>query len=78
MSISKTNCICLLEIKQEYSFPPPVSSGVRVTRSLVLCVGFVLYYLAIVLSVLLRFTDSGYLFDIFKLILITVICYLFC
>ena len=53
---------------------PPVFSGVCVTRSLVLCVcivdrSFVLFILAIVLSVLLRFTDSDYPFDIFKLFL---------
>ena len=53
----------------------PVFSGVHITRSLVLCVMFVDRYLslcplAIVLSVLLRFADSGYLFDIFKLFLI--------
>ena len=54
---------------------PPVFGGVRVTRSLVLCVCFVdplfvlLYnfYLAIVLSVL-RFTDSDYPFGILKLV----------
>jgi len=51
-------------------------SGVRVTRSLVLCVCFVdhclslcLFVFAIVLSVLLRFTDSDYTFGIFKLYL---------
>ena len=51
---------------------PPVFSGVRVTRSLVLCVcfvdcclSFVLFLLAIVLYVLLRYMDSG----IFKLFL---------
>jgi len=54
-----------------------VSSGVRVTRSLVLCVCFVdrclsfclfvFLFLAIVLSVLLRYTDSDYPFGIFKL-----------
>jgi len=54
-----------------------VSSGVRVTRSLVLCVCFVdrclsfclfvFCFLAIVLSVLLRYTDSDYPFGIFKL-----------
>ena len=55
---------------------PPVFSGVRVTRSLVLYVGFVhrfLYFvhflLAIVLSVLLRYTDSDFLFGIFNLFL---------
>ena len=44
---------------------PPVFSGVRVTRSLILCVMFcsslfVLFLLAIVLFVVLRFTDSDY------------------
>ena len=48
----------------------PVFSGVRVTRSLVLWVCFVLFLLAIVLSVLLRFTDSDYPFGIFKLFLV--------
>jgi hypothetical protein len=55
---------------------PPVFSGVRVTRSLVLyvcfvdrCLSFVLFLLAIVLSVLLRYTDSDYPFGIFKLFL---------
>ena len=54
----------------------PGFSGVRVTRSLVLCVCFVdrclascSFLLAIVLSVLLRFTDSDYPFGIFKLFL---------
>ena len=53
-----------------------VFSGVCVTRSLVLCVIFVdrvcslvLFVLAIVLSVLLRFTDSDYPFGIIKLFL---------
>jgi hypothetical protein len=53
---------------------PQVFSGFRVTRSLVLYVyfvdrvcPFVRFLLAIVLSVLLRFTDSDYLFGIFKL-----------
>jgi hypothetical protein len=53
-----------------------VFRGVRVTRSLVLCVMFcrslfvvfILFLLDIVLSVL-RFTDSNYPFDIFKLFL---------
>jgi hypothetical protein len=58
----------------------PVFSGVRVTRSLVLYVCFVdrclsfkflLFLLAIVLSVLLRYTDSDYPFGIFKLYLIS-------
>jgi hypothetical protein len=50
--------------------------GVRVTRSLVLYVcllivvcPFVLFLLVIVLSVLLRFTESDYPFGIFKLFL---------
>jgi hypothetical protein len=57
----------------------PVFSGVRVTRSLVLCVcfvdcclsfcTFVLFLLAIVLSDPLRYTDSDYPFRFFKLFL---------
>ena len=54
---------------------PLVFNGFFVTRSLVLCVSFVdrclsfctLYLLVIVLSVLLRFTDSDYPSGIFKL-----------
>jgi len=42
---------------------PPVFCGVRVTRSLDLCL------LAIVLSVLLRYTDSDYPFGIFQTLL---------
>jgi hypothetical protein len=51
---------------------PPVFSWVRVSRSLVLCVCFVgrslvFFLFAIVLSVLLRYTDySDYLFGIFQ------------
>jgi len=53
----------------------PVLSGVRVTWSLVLyvcfvdrCLSFCTFFLmAIVLSVLLRYTDSDYAFSIFKL-----------
>ena len=52
----------------------PVFSGVRVTRSLVLyvcfvdrCLSFCTFLFAIVLSVLLRYTDSDYPFGIFKL-----------
>ena len=53
----------------------PDFSGVRVTRSLVWCVMlcrslFVLFLLAIVLSVPLWVTDSNYPFGIFKLFLI--------
>jgi hypothetical protein len=54
----------------------PIFSGVRVTRPLVLCVcfvdrslSFVLFLLTIVLSVLLRCTDSDYTFGIFQLVL---------
>ena len=60
-----------------YPSGAPVTSplffcGVGITRSLILCVCFVdccfgLFLLAIVFSVLLRFTDSGYPFGIFKL-----------
>jgi hypothetical protein len=55
---------------------PSVFSGVRVARSLIFCVvfcrsfffcPFILFLLAIVLSVLPRFTDSDYRFGIFKL-----------
>ena len=55
---------------------PSVFSGVRVTRSLVVyvcfvdrCLSFVLFRLAIVLSVLLRYTDYDYPFGIIKLFL---------
>ena len=51
----------------EHMTSPPVSSGVRVTRFLIfvyVC-PFVLFILAIVLSVL-RFTDSDYPFGIFQ------------
>jgi len=63
----------------EHLSSPPVFSGVRVTRSLLLYVCFedlclslcTLFLLAIVLSVLLRYTDSDYPFGIFKLFLET-------
>jgi len=64
----------LLTLSEHLSSPPDFS-GIRVTQSLVLSVCFVdhcpflLFLLAIVLSVLLRFTDSDYHFDIFKLFL---------
>jgi hypothetical protein len=45
---------------------PPVFSGIRVFKFLVVC-PFVLFLFAIVLSVLFRFTASDYLFGIFKL-----------
>ena len=56
----------------EHMSSPLVFNGVRVTRSLVLCVcfvnrPFVLFLLAIVLFVLLRYADSNYPFGIFKL-----------
>ena len=54
----------------------PVLVGVRVTRSLVLyvcfvdrCLSFCTFLLAIVLSVLFRYTDSDYPFGIFMLFL---------
>jgi uncharacterized RDD family membrane protein YckC len=59
---------------------PPVLIGVRVTRSLMLYVLFcrllivsplVLFLFTIMLSALLRFTDSDFPFDIFKLFLAT-------
>ena len=54
----------------EHVISPPVFRGVRVTRFAVLCVMlFVLFLLAIVLSVLLRYTDFHYPFGIFKLLL---------
>jgi hypothetical protein len=58
---------------------PSIFSGVRVTQSLGLCVCFVdrclsfcTFLLDIVLSVLLRYTDSDYPFGIFKLFLLKV------
>ena len=66
-----------LIIIPEHLSSPPVFSGVRVTRYLVLCVClvdrclfFCTFLLAIVLSILLRYTDSDYPFGIFKLFLI--------
>ena len=63
-----------LLILPEHMSSPPVFGGVRVTRSLVLCVCFVdrclsfcTFLLAIVLSVLLRYTDSNYSDGISKL-----------
>jgi hypothetical protein len=65
----------LLTLREHLS-SPPVFSGVRVTRSLVLyvcfvdrCLSFCTFFWAIVLSVLLRYTDSDYPFGIFKLFL---------
>ena len=64
----------LLTLPKHLSSPPSFS-GDRATRSLVLCVCFVdrrlsfCPFLVIVLSVLLRFTDSDYPFIIFKLFL---------
>ena len=61
-----------LLILSDHPSSPSVFSGVRVTRSLVLyvcfvdrCYLFVLFLLAIVLSVLLRYTVSDYPFGIF-------------
>jgi hypothetical protein len=57
-------------------------SGVRVDRSFVLCmfcsslfVPLYFFLLAIVMSVLLRFTDSDYPFGIFKLFFSFVVCH---
>jgi len=60
-----------LSTHPEHLTSPPNFSAVCVTRSFVLCVCllFVLFLLAIVFSVLLRFTDSDYPFGIFKLFL---------
>ena len=62
----------------EHLSSPPVFSGVRVTRSLVLyicfvdrCLSFVPFLLAIVLSVLLQYTDSDSPFGIFHLFLLS-------
>ena len=64
----------------EYLSSLPVFSAVRVTQSLVLYVcffiivcPFVLFLLAIVLSVLLRLTDFDYPFGIFKLSFLLVV-----
>ena len=72
----------------EHQSSSQVFSVVRFTRSLVLCVcfvdhylSFVLFLLYIVLSVLLRHTDSDYPFGIFKLFLFTLfvfVCILCC
>ena len=67
--------VCPVLVEQElltllgHPSSPQVFSGVRVTQSLVLCVcfvvcPFVLFLLAIVLSVLLRLMDSDYSFGI--------------
>ena len=55
---------------------PPIFSGVRVTRSLVLYVCFIdcclsfcpLSFLVILLSILLRFMDCDYHFGIFQIL----------
>jgi hypothetical protein len=70
VSLVEQELITLLE----HPSSPPIISGVRVIRSLVLCIMycgslFVLFLLAIVLFVLLLFTDSDYPFGIFKLFL---------
>ena len=53
----------------EHLSSPPVFRGVRACYSIFsfMCTSFVLFLLAIVLSVLLRYADSDYPFDIFKL-----------
>ena len=58
----------------EHLSSPPVFGGVRATRSLVSyvcfadrCVSFCAFSLAILWSVLLRYTDSDYSFGIFKM-----------
>jgi hypothetical protein len=68
--------VCYRSVTKEHMSSPPVFSGIRVTGSLVLYVCFVdrclslcTFLLAIVLSVLLRFTDSDYHFGIYKLFL---------
>jgi len=67
------NMLCYeLPTLPEHLSSPSVFSGVRVTRSLVLCVMFcrsLFVLLVIVLSVLLRFMDFDYPFGIFKLFL---------
>jgi len=62
--------------KLNFIYSPNGFSRVQVTRSLVLCVCFVdrclffvIFLLAIMLSVLLRYTHSNNPFGIFKLIL---------
>ena len=48
----------------------PAYSGVRVAKSLIVCVMCLSFFLfAIVLSILLQFIESDYLFAIFKLFL---------
>ena len=79
-----SNALCMLYYLVEQELPtlpenlrsPQFSSGVRVTRSLVLCVccvdrcfSFCTFSFGIVLSVLLRYTDYNCPFDIFKLFL---------
>ena len=60
----------------EHLSSPSVFSGVRITQYLALyvcfvdrCLSFCTFHLVIVLSVLLRYTDSDYLFGIVKLFL---------
>ena len=67
----------LLNLPEQLS-SPPVFSGIRVSRSLVLCSAlkivvspFVLFLLAIVLSVVPRITNSDYPFRIFKMLLLS-------
>jgi len=68
----------------EHMTSPPVFSGVRVTRSLVLsvcfvdrCLSFCTFSFGACVSVLLRYTDSDCSFGIFKLFLCMVYMYVF-
>ena len=73
-----TRRVSLMEQKlptlPEHLSSPPVFNGVRVTRSV--C-PFVLFLLAIVLSVLLQYTNSDYPFGIFKLFLTGLIFFIY-
>jgi len=56
------NSLCIKETTSGVHEFTPVFKEVHVARSLIVCVVFVLLFLTIVLSVLLRFTYSNYLF----------------
>ena len=66
--------ISVSQMTTEWS-SPPVFNGVRVTRSLVLCVSFVDRFVLFRLSVPPKFRDSDYPFGIFKFFLL-IICFL--
>ena len=63
-----------LFILREHLSLPAVFSGIHIAQSLIFCISFcrslfvlyILLLLVIVLSAILRFTDSDYCFDIFK------------